>query len=114
MSPPRRASRGGMALSESRPFTPAGSPPSNCRYDGIALNAATSVKADSRKFSSLMCSAALPAAGKVAATTRQAAQVIFIAELEIFAHTVVPLFDGPQAPVVVVRTDLSHPLRANL
>jgi hypothetical protein len=26
-----------------------------------------------------------------------AAQAIDVAELEIFAHTVVPLFDGPQA-----------------
>ena len=62
-----------------------------------------------------ICSAVLPAAGRVAAIAMHATQAIFVAELEIFAHIVVPLFDADRKPIyVVVRTGITPPLGANL
>ncbi len=89
----------GMPLSESKPFTAVRSPPSNARYDGIALNASTSVKAASRAFSFTSRSAAVPAQGSVAATAMHAAHAIDVAELEIFAHTVVTSFGCGAQPL---------------
>src|SRR5690554_3597812 len=105
MLPSRRSSKAGRPLIESKALTAAKSPPSKARYEGIALNASTSVKAASRAFSFAIRSAELPAAGRVAAIAMHAAQVIFVAELEIVAHTVVPLYDADYKPIyVVVRT----------
>ena len=73
------------------------------------------VCSETRAFSFAIRSAALPAAGIVAAIAMHAAQVIFVAELEIFAHTVVPLSDVDRKPIyVVVKTGSTPPLAANL
>jgi hypothetical protein len=60
-------------------------------YAGIASKAANLLKSTARFTPAVLasCSAAVPAAGSVAAATRHAAHAIDVAEVEILAHTVV-------------------------
>ena len=71
----------------------------------MASKAANLLKSTARFTPAVLarCSAAVPVQGSVAATAMHAAQAIDVAELEIFANTVVTSFGCGAQPLAVCR-----------